>query len=546
MIQAKTVAKGSFWALFSNMADKLLSFIYTIIIARLLIADEVGVFYFVLSVVGVLYIFTDLGLVYALNRYVPYLYGRKEFGKLRSLIGLSYFGGGFLTIIFTVAVFLLSETIAALLNQPSAAPILQMMSIWLILKEIDNSSRGILRGRKKMMESEIILPIQDFMKIILTLIALYVVGFNAEALSIGFLISFALVLPLGLYYVLKDIKTWEKEEKKMTLREQLGLSKEVITFGLVVTFISTMWMFIQYTDKVMLGYLMDDALGQIAIYTMALGLAKLVLIFPTAVARIFFPVVSELYSQNNFEELNKILKTSMKWLVMLIIPLALVIGIFGENLLRLFYGDLYAQGEMVLLLFMFGLLIRSVFFLPQFVLSAMRMLAVEMKAVGVAAVSNILLNFLFIPLWGINGAALASLISFILLSVMIFYYSKKLFNFSFPRETYKPIIAGIAALIIMLLLKGAISDLINVYVSGIDLGQELVGELSQKMIKFVAFGLMFVLAVFIYFIALLLFKSFEEDELSIMEAALRKAKVPQQYISFMRSFLEARWLKLGR
>ena len=542
MTQASTIARGSFWTLSSNITTKLISFIYTIIIARLLLVEEIGIFYLVLSVLGILYVFTDLGIMYSLSRYVPYLYGKKEFGKLKNLVKLSYLGGGILTFIFSVLVFIFSDYISQLIGQPVIAPILKMMSIWLFIKEIDDVNRGILKGRKRMKEAQGIGIIQSFVKLTITIIAFYMIGFNAEALSIGYLLSFLLVLPLGGYCVIQEIKTWKNEETKYTFKEQLSFGREIISFGLIVTLISTLWTIIQYTDRIMLGFFTDDALDKIAIYSIALGLANLVIIFG-GIGGIFFPVVSELYGKKDFESMNRTLKTSMKWLVMLMVPFTLIMGIFGDALLELFYGAVYEKGATILLLFVIGLFIRSIFSLPSLILSAMRRLDVEVKAMGVAAIANVALNLFFIPIWGINGAALASLISLIVLSGLIFYYSKKIFNFSFPKETYKPLVAGLVALVIIFLLKEPIISLMDNYVLEMPQGQ-LLNELVQKMIKFVMFGLLFLLSVFIYFVALLMLKSFGEEEILLLEAGLKKAKVPESYILFIRKFLEGKWLKI--
>lgn len=545
MTEAKTVAKGSFWTLFFTMISKFLSFIYTVILARFIAPDDVGAFYLVLSVLGILYIFTDLGIIYSLNRYVPYLYGRKEIGRLRSLIKLTYVGGGILTLVFSVAVFFLAGFIAEFVGQPTIAPILQVLCIWLFIKEIEDVNLGVLSGRKKMMESQGLDALKVFIKLVLTIGAFYIIGFNMEALEAGFLIPFIFVVPLGIYLVYRELRTWKKEEKTYTVREQLSFGKEVVWFGIVITLINTISTLFRYTDRVMIGYFTENALTNVAVYTMATGLAFLVLIFPAAIGGIFFPVVSELYGKRDFEGINKIMRTSMKWLVMITVPLTLILSIFSSELLLIIYGAEYAAGAAVLVLFVVGLFIRSLFYLPSNILASMNRLDVEFKSIAVATLLNVGLNFLFIPVWGINGAGLASLISFIALSIMLYYYSRKLFGFKFPREVYKPIIAGILAFVMIFLLKGTILALINAYVPSVQadlFGEQIANEIVQKLVKFVIFGLLFLVACFVYFILLFALKTFGAEELDILEAAMRKARVPDRYIAFTRAFFEARWL----
>jgi O-antigen/teichoic acid export membrane protein len=232
---------------------------------------------------------------------VPYLIGRNEYGKLRNLVKLGYFGGGALTFVFAVILFFASPFIADFVKQPMITPILQMMSIWLVIKEIDDVSRGTLTGLKKIREARSLEVLQNFAKLAITLIAIYMIGATIDALTWGFLLSFVIILPIGIYYVLSEMKNWKGQEKEMSVGEQFGLGKEVVFFGIVITMINSMWVVIQYTDRIMISYFMDEsvALESIAVYSIALGLANLILIFSAAIGGIFFPVVSELYGKKD-------------------------------------------------------------------------------------------------------------------------------------------------------------------------------------------------------------------------------------------------------
>jgi O-antigen/teichoic acid export membrane protein len=423
-----------------------------------------------------------------------------------------------------------------------------MTSIWLFIKEIDDINRGVLAGRKKIKESQTLDFIQNFVKLIITLIAFYVVGFNSQALSIAFVVSFLLIIPLGAYYVIQDMRSWQNADKKFSIGEQFDFAREIISFGLVATFISTLWTIIQYTDRIMLGQLTNDALNKIAVYSIALGLANLVVIFPGAITGIFFPLMSELFGAGKLDAMNKTLRIAMKWLIMITVPFAIILGIFGDKLLIMFYGSVYAEGATVLLFFVAGLFLWSIFSLPQIILAAMRRLDVELKAAVAAMVTNVILNYFFIPMWGINGSALASFMSLIVASILVYYYSAKTFNFSFPVEAYKPLIAGLISLIIIFLLKDPVLLFVNTYLPVDSLsfaGDQMFAELLQKLIKLTIFGLLFLLSVTIYFTLLLLLKSFAEEEISVLEAALRRAKIPDKYIAYVRVFLEAKWLRFG-
>jgi len=51
-------------------------------------------------------------------------------------------------------------------------------------------------------------------------------------------------------------------------------------------------------------------------------------------------------------------------------------------------------------------------------------------AIGIAGVINIGLNFLFIPLWGVNGAAITTFIAYAIMALIIFYKSRQYMKFN--------------------------------------------------------------------------------------------------------------------
>lgn len=545
MKERATIVKGSFWVFLFGFLTKIMGFIYTVIVARLVSPEEIGAFYLALSILSILYIFTDFGLLSALCRYIPYLYNHGEVKKLNTLIRMSYLWGGGSAFVFSALIFLFSESIATFVGEPAVLPILKILSIWLFIKEIDDINRGILEGRKKLKESRGTEVVQNIIKIVLTVLILNIIGFKADALSIAFLLSFLLTLPLSWYLARKETKNWEKHGEITEISEKIKLGKEVLYFGVITTTATTFVLITQYIDRLMIGYLMKDSLAQIAVYSIAAGLAAAISIFPGAITGIFSPVIAELYGKGDMKEIKKTTVISMKWMTMLMIPPIIMLFTFGDKILNLFYGPQYATGSIVLILFTFGIFVRYLFSLPSGVLSIMLRLDVELKASIVAGGLNILLNLLLIPRFGINGAALASVLSFIGAMTVYWYYSKKVFNFKFPKEVFTAIVAGAVGLVVLLLLKETVLIEITKYANLIQIGSsggQLADVIAQKMVKLAIFGVLFLVSCVVYFLALLGLRAFGKEEISLLEAGLKKVKVPEKYIKLVRTLLEAKYL----
>jgi len=271
----------------------------------------------------------------------------------------------------------------------------------------------------------------------------------------------------------------------------------------------------------MIGYYLNEQ--AVAVYTVATSLAMLVMIFPTAIGTIFFPVVSGLFGKERKDEMAAAGGTSLRWMLFAIMPLALVMLAFPDSLLRMFYGEGYTAGALTLMIFTIGLLIRSISFMHASALAAMQLVIIELIIAVVAAITNIWLNFLFIPKYGMDGAAIASAIAFAISTILFIFFSWRLLKFSFPIESLKAILAGGIALGFLLLAKPYLGEIFQMLPA---LGDGAYAELLAKALRLIVFGILFLAGGALYLTSLFLLRSFHEEDVSIFAAAMRRVNMP--------------------
>lgn len=539
MSSSSMIVKSSVWSFAGQLATKFFSFIYTILIARMLLPEELGAFYLALSIISVLFIFTDLGIDYSLARYVPYLYGKKKFGKLKDLIKLGYFGGAFSTIIFASLVFLLAQGISTFVNAPQIAPAIRILSAYLFFDELFIVAKGILRGRKKIRDISFLDALQSIAKLLLTIPLILLMGGTAQVLALGFLFSFMFIVPFGIYLAHREVRAIPAESYSPSVKERVGFIKEIISFGMVTSVIVALWFAVQYMDRIMMSYF-NVPLSDIGIYSIAIGLANLIIIFPSSINSIFFPLISELFGMGKKEEMEKIIQTSIKWTVSFMLPIILVLIAFSDGLLRMFYGSAYGAGWVVLVLFSIGIFIKSTFSICSSTIAAMRRLDIEIIIAIASCATNAVLNLFLIPAWGMNGAAFASLLSFLVYSILVTYYFRKKFSFSFSKDMHKPILAGLLAIGLIFIMKSQLVSIVNNNFLGLAAGlsqDQALNEIAQQLIKLAAFGILFIFSAVLYLSILILLKFFGEEEKKVFAAGLRKMKVPEKYILDVQNML---------
>ena len=168
-------------------------------------------------------------------------------------------------------------------------------------------------------------------------------------------------------------------------------------------------MIMQWTDTLMLGYFMTpDFVG---LYNGALPFAQLIGIGVGAMSFIYVPIASQLYSQNLMKDLKRTYEVLTKWIFSAVLPLFLVLFFFPEVVLNFLFGANYIGAGNALRI------LATCFFIHTFLgpngvtLLIMGRTRFLMYASLTGAILNIMLNITLIPLWGITGAAAATMLS---------------------------------------------------------------------------------------------------------------------------------------
>ncbi len=522
---SKEMAKGAFWSIAGQLGIKLIGFFYLVILARMASQDDVGTFYLALSIFGVLSVFSDAGFTSSFSRYVPYLLAKGEKAKLRALLNISYVIVTVLCVALGLISLLAADMIAGYFHNPQLALPLKLLSPYLLLNTLFTLDTSFLSGRKMMKEYSTLLNAQTLAKFVLTLLFFFVIGATMFSIAASFLLSFILVLVLSFVYLRKPFEDLGHEMANVDMGAFL---LEVVPFGLMMTTINSLWMLVNYTDRILIGYMMAPSVAaqMVAVYSLATGVSMLVMLFPNAISLIFFPMISELVGHGKNEAVIELCETCIRWIIFVTFPLTLVMLVFPDSILRMFYGDSYVVGATALAIFTLGLFFRALSTVESLVLGSLRLLDIELKVALVCAVLNVILNVLFIPSFGINGAAVASAIAFLASALMFIYYARKHMGFRFPPEMLKSLLAGVIALGVILLIKPYLTQAISALPA---LGTGDTALLLAKTMRLSALAMLFVISGLVYVGLLFALKSFSHEDISIMSDTLKRAKVPADW-----------------
>ena len=188
-------------------------------------------------------------------------------------------------------------------------------------------------------------------------------------------------------------------------------------------------------DKVMLGKYVE--IKQIAYYNVAIFIATVIAVPQRSMHQILLPLSAKYLNERDYSSLNDLYKRSSLNLF-IVSGLIFLLIILNINQLYSFISEEYRVGLYVVLLISIAKLYDSLLGSNNAILFNSDYYRVVLALGVVLVVLMVILNMVFIPLYGINGAALATFIAiFIYNSIKLFFVYKFFKILPFTSKTLK-------------------------------------------------------------------------------------------------------------
>jgi len=201
------------------------------------------------------------------------------------------------------------------------------------------------------------------------------------------------------------------------------------------------------------------ASDQLGVYYVGLRVTMLLSVFLIAISTIFAPIIAELHSRHDQEQLARLLKTVTKWGFSLCLPVFLAFFFCSEEVL-LFFGPEFRGGAVVLRILavsqLFNVATGPVGWLLTMSGYSRHNLLNALFTFGI----SLALAFLLIPRFGIIGAAVGAALSMLLVNLLRLVEVRVILGIHPYSPSYlKPILAGCLSAIGVIGLNPLIPDL---------------------------------------------------------------------------------------
>ncbi|MDJ0742880.1 MAG: flippase [Xenococcaceae cyanobacterium MO_167.B27] len=202
-----------------------------------------------------------------------------------------------------------------------------------------------------------------------------------------------------------------KEVKEATPQYQ---SRAWLNSALPFMFMGSMYLIKSRTDILMLGAIQGpEAVG---IYFAVTRGVQLISFAANAASTVLAPNIASLYAEGKTEKIQKILIKSSRAVFLVSLPIIIGLVVFGHWYLSLF-GSEFTQGDNALIILCVGQLANVTTGSVGLLLNMTGNERYSLISRGGSSILNLVLDALLIPQWGVEGAAIATAGSAILLNV---------------------------------------------------------------------------------------------------------------------------------
>jgi len=386
--------KNTLWLFGERILRIIVGLFVGIWIARYLGPEQFGLFSYVQSFVGLFTVIATLGLDGIVVRELV-----KDKKHRSEIIGtvfwLKLMGSFGMLIVLSVAVnFTSNDNFTNIL-----VAIVASSTIFQSFHVIDSYFQSVVMSKFVVYANVISLLLSSIVKIVLILNEAPLIAFAGVVLFDSFVLTCGFI-----YFFLQNTKYRIKN-----LVFTMSIAKKLLKDGWPMMVAGVAIMVYMKIDQVMIKEMMDSAsVGQ---YAAAMRISEAWYFIPIIIVASFFPAIVNAKKQSDelyYSRLQK-LYNLMAWVP---IAVALPMTFLSDWVIYLLYGGQYSQAGDVLMItiwagvFVFLSVVNDKWF---YVENRAQLL---MFKVLIGAISNILLNVLLIPLYGIKGAAIATVIGY--------------------------------------------------------------------------------------------------------------------------------------
>lgn len=402
----QTIIKNTFWLFVGEVGVRILKLFIFVYAARNLGVSEWGIFSYVLALMSMFAIISDIGINSVILREVA-----KKENNIEEYISTSFFMKIGLSFVSSITFF----SIIFFTKEDNPINILiPITAVILFFDSIREFGFSINRAFEKM-------EIEAFIKIFTTSL-LIIIGFifiskNPKSISLSYAYLISGIVGLIIMYIslrkhfISIISNYNKKLIKIIIKEAFPIA----IVGVIGTIMSNV-------DMIILGWFTDSK--NIGLYSAAQKPIQIIYLIPSLLSTSIFPVFSRLAS-TNMEKAKSVIRKSFNFSLIIAILINIGILLVGGFFFKLIFGTQYIESIPVFKIMSLAIITGAPGIIMSNALFAIGKQKKLIEYIIVTLIINLILCLILIPKFHIYGAAISVTLSQTIGNIFLIIKSRK-------------------------------------------------------------------------------------------------------------------------
>jgi len=420
----RSVTKNALLLITSEIIGKIITFFYIVIAARYLGVDNFGSLSFTLAFTSFFTFLMDAGLGRLQTREIAR--DRSHADKITSnILFLKFFLG--------IANFVVMAIIINLMGYPQQIVLLvYIIGLSVVLSNFGVAFEAVFQG----FETMGYIGISHIISSTILLLGAILITNNGGGLTEFALLYLLSIIVVVIFEFVVSIKKFVSLDKAVDIKFCKHLLHEAFPFTLSGMFSMVYLKF----DSILLSVFKGQK--AVGLYSAPSSLSDSLNLFYSSFMTALFPVTSRLYKYSK-DKLMFSFEKSLKYLLVISIPIAIGTSVISDKIIGLIYGAEYTPSVMVLQILIWSAVLVFINLIISNLLNSIDKQVSVAKQNAMAAMLNFTLNLILIPSYSYIGASIASFITQ-LFSLLYLYSSVSKTEFKLPKKAFLVILSKVA------------------------------------------------------------------------------------------------------
>lgn len=387
MTKINNIARNTSYLTLALIFQKILSFTYFTLIARNIGAENLGKYYFAISLASIFAIFIDFGLSNVATREIAKNQEKAQ-NLMSSIIGFK--------IPASIIIFLVIAFVVNIFNYPDLTKnLVYLATICVILDSFSLTFFSIVRGFHNLLYESIGSVIFQLL-VLVSGLSFLKMGFGLEWLMV------ALIIASSYYFLYFGWICFFKFKIKLTPKFDYKYIKTLFIVSIPFGMYAIFQKIYTFLDTVLLSILAGDI--HVGLYQVAFKIVNALHFLPMAFTAALYPAFATYWVKNR-QQLTISFERAMNYLIIIAMPIAAGIICLADKIILIFKQGEFSNSIIPLQIIMVAVIFIFLNHPIGSLLNASDNQKFNTKIMGIGLLASIILNIILIPHFHTSGAS---------------------------------------------------------------------------------------------------------------------------------------------